>query len=385
MNCVLCDSPRVETPSRTRPSMSTDRRLVDAEVVNCLCSDCGAIFNAGGARTQAQQFYAETYSLHGESVLSEWQVHVDGAIRGENDAILDFILASCPLAPRGRILEIGCGKGVLLGKFLKAMPGWSASAVEPSANAAQYFRRILPQVRIHEGAFDTAPFRDERFDFVAVSGVLEHVLDPVAFMAEVRSCIAPGGCAYVGLPNFEAKPDDLVLYDHLTQFTPATLDLLYARAGFRLLHRDARPDRVWLWDALVPAEATAAPREAQRVAASRALFERHAAAVARARSEFARMLAECEAAGAGAALFGLGVLGMLDLAIAGDRAKPVRFLLDDNPHVWGTRRLGLEIRGSQDLPSLAVDAVFLAASPVYHPRMREKLLAVGIRPERIYG
>jgi SAM-dependent methyltransferase len=365
--------------------MSTDRRVVDAEVANCLCPECGAIFNAGGARTQAQQFYAETYALHGESVLSEWQVHVDGEIRGENDAILDFILSSCPLAPQGRILEIGCGKGVLLGKFLKAMPGWQASAVEPSANAAQYFRRILPQVRIHEGAFDTAPFRDGRFDFVAVSGVLEHVLDPVRFMEEVRGCIAPGGCAYVGLPNFEAKPDDLVLYDHLTQFTPATLDLLYARAGFRVLHRDARADRVWLWDALVSADPAATPREAERVGASRALFERHEAAVARARSEFARMISECEVTGVGAALFGLGVLGLLDLSIAGARAKPVRFLLDDNPHVWGTRRLGLEIRGSQELPALGVEAVFLAASPVYHPRMREKLEAVGIRPERIYG
>ena len=54
----------------------------------------------GGARTHAQQFYAETYALHGESVQSEWQVHVDGEIRGENDAILDFIQSSCPLAPR---------------------------------------------------------------------------------------------------------------------------------------------------------------------------------------------------------------------------------------------------------------------------------------------
>lgn len=385
MTCVLCDSPNVETLYRTRPSISSDRSVADAEVVNCLCSACGAIFNAAGARTQAQKFYAESYDLHGESVLSEWQVHVDGAIRGENDAILDFILANCPLAPSGRVLEIGCGKGVLLGKLLKAMPGWQASAVEPSSNAAQYFRRILPQVRIHEGPFDTAPFRDERFDFVAVSGVLEHVLDPVGFLSGVRECIAPGGCAYVGLPNFDAKPDDLVLYDHLTRFTPATLDVLYARTGFRVLHRDERPDRVWLWDALVPADPVAAPRDPARVAASRATFERHEAAVVHGRAEFARMLADCEASGRSAAIFGLGVLGLLDLSIAGDRAKCVRFLLDDNPHVWGSRRQGIEIRGSQDLPSLGVEAVYLSANPCYHARMRAKLESVGIRADRIYG
>jgi hypothetical protein len=97
------------------------------------------------------------------------------------------------------------------------------------------------------------------------------------------------------------------------------------------------------------------------------------------------MLDACAAEGWSAALFGLGVLGLLDLAIAGPRGACVRFLLDDNPHVRGTRRQGREIRGSHELPSLGVQAVFLAANPCYHPRMREKLVAAGVAPERIFG
>ena len=265
------------------------------------------------------------------------------------------------------------------------MPGWQASAVEPSANATQYFRRILPQLRIHEGPFDTAPFRDERFDFVAISGVLEHVSDPVGFLSDVRRCVAPGGCAYVGLPNFEAKPDDLVSYDHLTRFTPATLDVLYARTGFRVLRRDERPIgsgsgmpsfrrsplrlRATRSASLRPARPSSdtGPPSRMRVRSSRACSP------------------SVRPTGSRAALFGLGVQGLLELSLAGARGKPVRFLLDDNPHVWGTRRLGLEIRGSQQLPSLGVEAVYLAANPCYHPRMRAKLEAVGIRPDRIYG
>ena len=83
-----------------------------------------------------------------------------------------------PSRKRAAILEIGCGKGVLLGKFLKNHPGWSAYAVEPSLNATEYFKKILPEVAIHEGPFETAPFRDRKFDLVAVSGVLEHVPRP---------------------------------------------------------------------------------------------------------------------------------------------------------------------------------------------------------------
>jgi SAM-dependent methyltransferase len=362
-------------------SVSTDRQIFEVPVENRFCESCGAVWNEGGARIDTPRFYAEQYDLLGDSALSEFQVHVEGGARGESDAILEF-LERTPFAEQGSILEIGCGKGVLLGKFLKNHPGWSASAVEPSLNATDYFKKILPEVAIHEGPFETAPFRDRKFDFIAVSGVMEHVPRPVEFLALVADALAPGGRAYIGVPNFVVKPDDLLVFDHLTHFTPDTLDELYRRVGLVLERRDARDDRVWLWDMVVRAdEATAANAD---VPAARALLDAHVAAVEGSLAAFERMLQETKP-GETLALYGLGVLGLWARHDARGRAEAIRYLLDDNKQIWGSRKAGLEIQGSKAIPELGIDRVFIAANPCYHQRMRANLIAVGVPEERIYS
>src|ERR1700682_4355790 len=130
-SCVICESAAGRSVFAIRPSVSTDRRVIDAQVDNWFCGNCGTVWNAAGARAKAPEFYAEQYDLHGESALSEWQIHVEGGARGESDAILEFVEGS-PFPERGAILEIGCGKGVFMGKFLRNHPDWVGCAGEPS-------------------------------------------------------------------------------------------------------------------------------------------------------------------------------------------------------------------------------------------------------------
>jgi len=380
--CVICGSAATTEAFSIRPSVSTDRQVIDSSVRNRFCDACGTVWNAGGARIDVPKFYAESYDLHGNSALSEFQVHVEGGARGESDAILEFIEGSA-FPENGRILEIGCGKGLLLGKFLRNHPGWNACAVEPSLHATEYFKKILPDVRIHEGPFETAPFRHEIFDFVAVSGVLEHVPDPVDFLTIVSSTLRTGGRLYVGVPNFAAKPDDLAVFDHLTRFTPDTLDQLYSRTGFVLSRRDANLQRVWLWDFLIRAEEPLDIPDSG-VAGARALLSSHIETVENSLRSFERMIEEA-IRGEKLAIYGLGVLGLLARDRAGDRAEAVRFLLDDNALLWGSSKEGLEIRGSRSIPELGIQRVFIAANPCYHDRMRNNLIAQGIRVEHIYA
>ena len=288
LRCVICGGSDLLELCRWDPSISTDRRVLPVPTSTQVCRDCGATFNGGGARDQELSFYAEQYDLHGESAASEWQIYVDGSRRGETDAILEFVEQHVALGARGRLLEVGCGKGVFLGKFLQAHPEWSGFGIEPSANAVSYFEQILPTVEIHEGPFETAAFRKETFELVATSGVLEHVPDPVSFMEGVRGCMATGSRAFVGVPNFEAKPDDLLLFDHLTQFTPDSLDILYARVGLRRVGRSASPDRVWLWDMVEVGDSTPAP-PAEHATRGLQLAESHQSRVRDGLSSFERM------------------------------------------------------------------------------------------------
>jgi SAM-dependent methyltransferase len=354
--CVICGSIDTVNVFTIEPSVSTDRQIFSVPVQNQFCNGCGAVWNEGGARIDAPRFYAEQYDLLGDSALSEFQVHVDGGARGESDAILEFIERP-PFPKRGTILEIGCGKGVLLGKFLKNHPGWSAFAVEPSLNATEYFKKILPDVAIHEGPFETAPFRAQKFDFVAVSGVLEHVPRPIEFLSLVAGALAPGGRAYIGVPNFLVKPDDLLVFDHLTRFTPDTLDESYRRLGLTLQRRDTRDDRIWLWDLVTARDPAEADNVSADVSAARGRLDAHVSFIKSSMAAFERMLANAQP-GETLALYGLGVLGLWARHTAGDRAAAIRYLLDDNAQIWGSRKAGLKIRGSKSIPELGISRVW---------------------------
>src|SRR5471030_1081557 len=101
---------------------------------------------------------------------------------------------------RGRVLDIGCGKGSFLTGFSQARPGWAYVGVEPSREEAGIARRN-PMFEIHEGMFGGADTGAQPFDLVAIMHVLEHVSDPPAVIARMHDTLKPGGLAFIEVPH----------------------------------------------------------------------------------------------------------------------------------------------------------------------------------------
>ena len=146
-----------------------------------------------------------------------------------------------------KILDIGCGKGLLLNKLNKKFPDAKLHGVEPSRNAAEFFKKVLPKVNLSESTFENSPFVKETFDLITTNGVLEHVPNPVTFLKAIRNSLADDGYLYVGVPNFENNPADLFTFDHLARFTPNTINLTFNLAGFKIVSKIVPDKRVPMW------------------------------------------------------------------------------------------------------------------------------------------
>lgn len=103
-----------------------------------------------------------------------------------------------PSRPGGRVLDVGCGVGQVVGRLVAA--GYNACGVDVSEPNIRRARQKDLQCELYDGR--RLPFADASFDRVGALNVLEHVEDPEAFIAELVRVAAPGGHVVLSSPNF---------------------------------------------------------------------------------------------------------------------------------------------------------------------------------------
>ncbi len=140
-----------------------------------------------------------------------------------------------------RVLDAGCGTGLLLRAFERA--GYEAEGIEPSNFASSYARTKGHNVRT--GDFLDADYPDDYFDAVVSIEVLEHVADPLGFVRNVHRVLKPGGMFYYTTGNFRyfrlerklfgrAVMDSYVTPEgHIVFFTNKSMRLMLQQAGFK--------------------------------------------------------------------------------------------------------------------------------------------------------
>ncbi|MCU1282802.1 MAG: hypothetical protein JWM53_6348 [bacterium] len=148
--------------------------------------------------------------------------------------------AETHLAPGPRsVLDVGSGLCVFLHGMKRA--GWQCTAVDPDPRAAKHAREV---VNVEAVAADWMTASGlVRHDVITFNKVLEHVKDPVPMLRKAAEHLTPGGFVYVELPDGEAAAPphgegfgrEEFFVEHWHVFSMASLALLAARAGFRVL------------------------------------------------------------------------------------------------------------------------------------------------------
>jgi len=112
------------------------------------------------------------------------------------DRRLDLIRQYAPLEG-ARILDIGCGLGVYVRKFLEFSD--QVFGIDIDAKRLREGAKTTPGLMLSVG--EHLPFRDEAFDVVVLNEVIEHVRDDRATIAEAFRAIRPGGHIVIYAPN----------------------------------------------------------------------------------------------------------------------------------------------------------------------------------------
>ena len=103
---------------------------------------------------------------------------------------------------QGRVLEIGCGLGHLLGWLTDR---YSVFGGDINRWALVHARENVPQGNfVLISAEDLGAFPDNSFHIVISKHVVEHLHDPVRSIEEMSRVLAPGGLLVLATPNLDS-------------------------------------------------------------------------------------------------------------------------------------------------------------------------------------
>lgn len=145
-----------------------------------------------------------------------------------------------------RMLDIGCGTGTIT-SVLKDALSLSVLGVEPHPERAEQARK--EGLDVVTGVYDQVFSQENgKFDYVLFADVLEHLVDPVEILKEVKGSLLPNGRVLASIPNvahwtvrvqllfgrFDYKPTGIMDATHLRWFTRKSVRRLFEAAGYEV-------------------------------------------------------------------------------------------------------------------------------------------------------
>jgi len=144
----------------------------------------------------------------------------------------------------GRVLDIGAGIGEVPDVFREA--GWHTHVIEMN-NVAVDWLRGRGHEEVFHGSFDNYA-TPHSFDIIMAWGVVEHVVNPDAFLQRVHELLSPGGLFVSEVPHgqcllvdFASKtgidPKRILMGEqHIVLYSTKAYTMLHERNGLRLVH-----------------------------------------------------------------------------------------------------------------------------------------------------
>lgn len=199
------------------------------------CHECGLVQTWPRPTEGAmQRFYREEYREYYQGTTAPGAAYSRKYRKVERlDYTAKLIVDATPLEPGARILDVGCAEGTLFAALRDAGGDFEFVGVEPDEAFAAYARKTTAcTTHADLASLETV---EGDFDLIVVNHVLEHVGDPVLFLARLRRLLGQQGRLFLDVPDVEAYDSVTNLHiAHLFHFSTRTLQRALEQAGYRL-------------------------------------------------------------------------------------------------------------------------------------------------------
>lgn len=209
------------------------------KVQNCICANCGAVFqNPRSGVSELKQYY-EGYLVKTQKDIARIPRNFEEHVLAIARLRLRFLHQY--LRQNDRVLDVGCSFGALL-KVLRDESGMNLTVkgINPEQELANF--------GIKEYGLDIAPvmfeesiFPRNSFDLVILDNVIEHFAEPLTSLNNIWQLLAPHGRIFIATNNLDEPHGFLwqnFFLDHIVTFSPKTLTAALESQGFKILARD---------------------------------------------------------------------------------------------------------------------------------------------------
>ncbi len=330
-----------------------------------VCTVCGCVQKSVDAqwRREIEEIYAD-YTIYAQSGGVEQAVFDSstGVSAARSELLVDRLRRTLDLGSSGRLLDVGCGNGALLRLFSDRLPSWRLAGNELTAHTRAAVEAIRGVEALHVGPPLEVP---GRFDLITLVHVLEHIENPVEFLAGLKSKFAPGGKLFLEVPGFQRNAFDLLIADHCSHFTAEGLSAALHRAGYASLHVSEEWVRKEISVVAAPVE-SGSPVELGSPTDSSYWIEEVERQI-----QWLHSVADSARNGSGPAHQGILGTSIAGTWLAETLGERVRFFVEEDPARIGKRHLQRPILPVEDVQP--GNAVFIALPPNIAERVKDRL------------
>lgn len=236
--CPICQSSLSKT--------LTKKGQFDWENHVVICKNCGFVYeNPRWTAQDFDYFYTKEYDQFyrfDENVASQKEQKKSKKMWGRIKQYINPEFHS--------VLDVGCGLGWSLAYISSQVEGLRIAGIEPSDVCADYLVNKIGAELIDKDVNSDWHIRHtEQFDLIIMRHTLEHLLNPLEVLEQVRTALSPSGIFYVAIPDMMHPAGSLNQYwyrnVHVSYFSDVTLTRLAVQAGLTPIFVTSDGPELW--------------------------------------------------------------------------------------------------------------------------------------------